>query len=86
MKNLNELTRKLVIIPRNVDGEEFSKFTMNCFRRGGAQHRIVTGKRILHLDVVKWRGSWDVGDDATTIIRYLLEEIKKYDYNYSHYL
>lgn len=86
MKTINEVNRRIGIIPKNASGEDMEKFTIHCFRRGGAQHRFVTGRNRWPLDVVKWWGGWGAGDDVNTIIRYLLEETNRYENNYTHYL
>lgn len=86
MKCINSAVSACGIIPRNAAGEELGKFTAHCFRRGGAQHRFVTGKSRWSLDVVKWWGGWGTSDDMNTIIRYLLEETSKYENSYTHYL
>jgi len=86
MKTVNRAVSMCGIVPKNASGHELGKFTAHCFRRGGAQHRFVTGKVRWPLDVVKWWGGWGKSDDMNTIIRYLLEETSKYETSYSHYL
>lgn len=86
MKTVNSGASACDIMPVNAAGEALGKFTAHCFRRGGAQHRFVTGKSRLPLDVVKWWGGWGASDDFNTIIRYLLEETSLYERNYKHYL
>lgn len=77
MVTVNTVVRSCGIIPRNAAGNELGKFTAHCYRRGGAQHRFVTGKTRWPLDVVKLWGGWGTGDDVSTIIRYLFEEKSK---------
>lgn len=86
MKTVNSAVSACGILPLNAAGEELGKFTAHCFRRGGAQHRFVTGKSRWPLDVVKWWGGWGTSDDMNTIIRYLLEETSKYENSFTHYL
>lgn len=86
MKTINSATSMSAIMPVNAAGEDLGRFTAHCFRRGGAQHRFVTGKSRWPLDVVKWWGGWGASDDFNTIIRYLLEETSRYERNFTHYL
>lgn len=86
MNTINNAVRDCGIIPRNAFGMDMGRLTAHCFRRGGAQHRFVTGKSRWPLDVVKWWGGWGDGDDVNTILRYLLEETLKYEKNYTHFM
>lgn len=56
MTLINDVTRSCGIIPKNAFGEDMGSMTAHCFRRGGAQHRYITGKRRWPLEVVKWWG------------------------------
>lgn len=86
MGTINKLISDCGIVPRNAAGSVLGMFTSHCFRRGGAQHRFITGKARWPLDVVKWWGGWGNGEDVNTIIRYLLEETHKYENNFTHFL
>ena len=86
MATVNKLLSDCGIVPRNAAGAVLGVFTSHCFRRGGAQHRFVTGKYRWPLEVVKWWGGWGSGDDVNTIIRYLSEETHKYENNFTHFL
>ena len=86
MSTINKLISDCGIVPRNAAGSVLGVFTSHCFRRGGAQHRFITGKSRWPLDVVKWWGGWGSGEDVNTIIRYLLEETYKYENNFTHFL
>ena len=44
MKIVNDMTSRCGIIPKNSMGTELGRFTTHCFRKGGAQHRFITGK------------------------------------------
>ena len=35
---------------------------------------------------MRWWGGWGIGEDLNTIIRYLLEEMYKYENNFTHFL
>lgn len=85
METVNVLVTKCNIVPKNALGKELGKFTMHCFRRGGAHHRYITGKKRWPLDVFKWWEGWGKSDDINTIIRYLLEETSKYESNFTHF-
>ena len=56
MGTINKLISDCGIVPRNAAGSVLGMFTSHCFRRGGAQHRFITGKARWPLDVVKWWG------------------------------
>lgn len=86
MGTINKIIADCGIVPRNAAGSVLGVFTSHCFRRGGAQHRFITGKARWPLDVVKWWGGWGSGEDVNTIIRYLLEETHKYENNFTHFL
>lgn len=59
MKTVNKAVSEYGIIPKHYCGEELGKFTAICFRRGGAQRILVTGKARWPLDIVKrWGGHW----------------------------
>ena len=59
MATINDIVKVWGIISTNSFGLEMGKFTAHCIRRGGAQHRYVTGKSRYPSDVVKW---WEVGN------------------------
>ena len=86
MRTVNEWVSSCGLMPRNHRGEQMGLFTAHCFRRGGAQHRFITGKVKWPFHVVKWWGGWGNGDDVNTIMKYLLEETSRYENSYSHYL
>lgn len=86
MKTVNAAVSVCSIIPLNSVGEILGKFAAHCFRRGGSKHLFVTGESIWPLYMVKCWVGWGASEYMNTIIRYLLEEISKYEHFYTHYL
>ncbi|KAF9143940.1 hypothetical protein BGX20_007072, partial [Mortierella sp. AD010] len=62
-----------------LDGKTNGKYTTHCFRRGGAQHRFMFTKNKWSLKALKWWGGWSERDGSSTIMRYLLEEVTRYE-------
>ncbi|KZP32823.1 hypothetical protein FIBSPDRAFT_1012805 [Athelia psychrophila] len=61
------------------------RYTTHCFRRGGAQYRFMfapIGKR-WSLMVIRWWGGWSEGESNSTLMRYLLDELGKYEGDHS---
>lgn len=86
MKTVNIMVTRCNIITKKSLDQELVPFNIHCFRRGGVQHRNFIGKQFWPFDVVKWCSGWGTGDDMNTVIRYLLEEITKYESIYAHFL
>ncbi|EMD30955.1 hypothetical protein CERSUDRAFT_78528 [Gelatoporia subvermispora B] len=63
-----------------------AKFSTHCFRRGGAQYRFMWAKRKWSLRAVKWWGGWSSKEDVGTVMRYLLDELEKYEESYTDIL
>ncbi|GBE89867.1 hypothetical protein SCP_1701930 [Sparassis crispa] len=64
------------------------KFTTHCFRCGGAQWCFMwCPDRKWSLKAVKWQGGWSPTEsvhlEVTTLTRYLLDEVCKYEHGYS---
>ena len=57
---INDIVKVCGIIPTNASGVEMERFTAHCFRRGGAQHRYVTGRSRWPVYVVKWWGDGEL--------------------------
>ncbi|KAF9940242.1 hypothetical protein BGZ65_007656 [Modicella reniformis] len=55
------------------------RYTTHCFRRGGAQHRFMVASEKWSLKAVKWWGGWSEGEGSGTIMRYLLDDITRYE-------
>ncbi|KAF9121540.1 hypothetical protein BG015_005793, partial [Linnemannia schmuckeri] len=70
---LDRLTNQTGILARRN-----GRFTMHCFRRGGAQFRFMFAKEKWSLKAVKWWGGWSEGEGTGTIMWYLLEEFTRH--------
>ncbi|KAF9174742.1 hypothetical protein BGX20_009991 [Mortierella sp. AD010] len=55
------------------------RFSTHCFRRGGAQYRLMFAEEKWSLKAVKWWGGWSEGERTGTIMRYLLDELVRYE-------
>ncbi|KAL0564527.1 hypothetical protein V5O48_017518 [Marasmius crinis-equi] len=56
-------------------------FTTHSFRRGGAQFRFMHAGlgKCWSLARVRWWGGWAEGEKVDTLIRYLLDELQRYE-------
>lgn len=54
------------------------RFTSDCFRHGGAQHRFMfaTEERKWSLKQVKWWAGWAQNEQAETVARYLHDDVQ----------
>ncbi|KAH7908328.1 hypothetical protein BJ138DRAFT_371218 [Hygrophoropsis aurantiaca] len=60
-------------------------YSSHCLRRGGAQYRFMEaplGER-WSLSIVRWWGGWAESESVDTLIRYLLDELTKYEKGHS---
>ncbi|KAG0084273.1 hypothetical protein BGZ92_010020 [Podila epicladia] len=48
----------------------------HCFRRGGAQHRLMYAQDLWPFKAIKWWGGWSERESAEKIIEYLLDEFQ----------
>ncbi|KAG1895005.1 uncharacterized protein F5891DRAFT_984589 [Suillus fuscotomentosus] len=61
-----------------------SRYTSHCFRRGGARYCFMfvpLGQR-WSLATIRWWGAWAEGESVDTLIRYLLDELTRYEKNH----
>ncbi|KAG1767827.1 hypothetical protein EDD22DRAFT_874534 [Suillus occidentalis] len=61
-----------------------ARYTSHCFRRGGARYRFMfapLGER-WSLATIRWWGAWAEGESVDTLIRYLLDELTRYEKNH----
>ncbi|KAG1838264.1 hypothetical protein F4604DRAFT_1600650 [Suillus subluteus] len=61
-----------------------ARYTTHCFRRGGARYRFMftpLGQR-WSLATIRWWGAWAEGESVDTLIRYLLDELTRYEKNH----
>lgn len=52
----------------------YNQLDTHCFRRGGAQHRLIYAQDLWPFKAIKWWGGWSERDPAEKIIEYLLDE------------
>ena len=69
-KELNSAALSLGIIQH----ASVAKYSLHCFRRGGAQHRFFHPKKPWPLAVVRRWGGWSKSEGTKTLINYLLNE------------
>ncbi|KAG1778323.1 hypothetical protein EV702DRAFT_1044634 [Suillus placidus] len=61
-----------------------ARYTSHCFRQGGARYRFMfapLGER-WSLSTIRWWGAWAEGESVDTLIRYLLDELTRYEKNH----
>lgn len=51
--------------PSGVLAGRNGKFTLHCFRRGGAQWRFMWADKLFSLKAAKWWGGWSAGDSVS---------------------
>ncbi|KAG1775242.1 hypothetical protein EV702DRAFT_973569, partial [Suillus placidus] len=61
-----------------------ARYTTHCFRRGGARYRFMFTPLGQHwsLATIQWWGAWAEGKSVDTLIRYLLDELTRYEKNH----
>lgn len=82
MQMRSEDVNKLIQTVAEMSGlltDRKGKFTTHCFRRGGAQHRMSHAVNRWNLCEIKWWGGWSSNESVDVIMKYLLEELEKYE-------
>ncbi|KAG1905703.1 uncharacterized protein F5891DRAFT_975873 [Suillus fuscotomentosus] len=61
-----------------------SRYTSHCSCRGGARYRFMFAPLGQHwsLATIRWWGAWAEGECVDTLIRYLLDELTRYEKNH----
>ncbi|KAG1805102.1 uncharacterized protein HD556DRAFT_1437265 [Suillus plorans] len=61
-----------------------SRYTSHCFRQGGARYRFMFAplSQCWSLATIRWWGAWAEGESVDTLIRYLLDELTRYEKNH----
>ncbi|KFH74011.1 hypothetical protein MVEG_01224 [Podila verticillata NRRL 6337] len=55
-------------------GHRYNRLDTHCFRRGGAQHRLLHDHDQWPLNAIKWWGGWSEREPAEKIIEYLMDD------------